>query len=108
MLGSSSPHSTYSFDFAALLFIDRLPVTDYTLTEHAIKRCRKRRIFLEWIAVALAHPARTVNDKDDPALVLALLAIPERGFQVLRVIYNETVDPVVVVTVYFDDEASDL
>lgn len=81
---------------------------DYTLTEHAIKRCRKRKILLEWIAVALAHPARTENDKDDPTLVHALLAIPERGFRVLRVIYNETVDPVVVVTVYFDDEASDL
>jgi hypothetical protein len=81
---------------------------DYTLTEHAIKRCRKRKILLEWIAVALAHPARTENDKDDPALVHALLAIPERGFRLLRVIYNETVDPVVVVTVYFDDEASDL
>ena len=34
--------------------------------------------------------------------------IPEKGFRVLRVIYNETVDPVTVVTVYFDDEASDL
>lgn len=43
-----------------------------------------------------------------PALVHALLAIPEKGFRVLRVIYNETVDPVVVITVYFDDEASDL
>jgi len=26
----------------------------------------------------------------------------------LRVIYNETIAPVTVVTVYFDDEASDL
>jgi len=38
----------------------------------------------------------------------ALRAIPERNFRVLRVIYNETVEPVAVVTAYFDDEAADL
>lgn len=81
---------------------------NYTLTDHALKRCRKRKINLDWIAAALAHPARTENDIDDPTLVHALLAIPERGFRVLRVIYNETVDPFAVVTVYFDDEATDL
>jgi hypothetical protein len=36
------------------------------------------------------------------------LAIPERGFRVLRVIYNETVEPVRIVTIYFDDEVTDL
>jgi len=41
-------------------------------------------------------------------LVHALRAIPEKGFQVLRVIYNESVDPVSIVTVYFDQEATDL
>ena len=56
----------------------------------------------------LAHPARTENDSDDPTLVHALLAIPERGFRILRVIYNEAVDPVTVVTVYFDDGVTDL
>ncbi len=81
---------------------------DYTLTEHAIKRCRKRKIQMEWIGAALGHPARTESDKYDSTLVHALLAIPEKGFRVLRVIYNETVDPVAVVTVYFDDEATDL
>ena len=81
---------------------------DYILTEHAIKRCRKRKIQTEWIEAALKHPGRTENDFDDPTLVHALLAIPEKGFRVLRVIYNETVDPVTVVTAYFDDEVSDL
>jgi hypothetical protein len=81
---------------------------NFILTDHAIKRCRKRRIEIEWIAATLAHPARTENDSDDSTLVHALLAIPEKGFRVLRVIYNETIDPVTVVTVYFDDEASDL
>jgi hypothetical protein len=80
----------------------------YALTEHALKRCRKRKIREEWIADTLSHPARTENDFDDPTLVHALRAIPEKGFRVLRVIYNETVDPMTVVTVYFDDETTDL
>ena len=56
----------------------------------------------------LEHPARTENDQSDPTLVHALRAIPEKGFRVLRVIYNETIDPIRIVTIYFDDEASDL
>lgn len=81
---------------------------EYVLTEHARKLCIKRKILLEWVAVALAHPARTENDSVDPTLVHALLAIPERGFRILRVIYNEAVDPVAVVTAYFDDGVTDL
>ncbi|MBW7903421.1 MAG: DUF4258 domain-containing protein [Rhodocyclaceae bacterium] len=81
---------------------------DHLLTDHAIKRCHRRKILPEWIAATLEHPARTENDDDDPTLVHALRAIPERGFRVLRVIYNETVAPVTVITVYFDDEATDL
>ena len=80
----------------------------YILTEHALKRCRKRKIREEWIADTLSHPARMENDFADPTLVHALRAIPEKGFRVPRVIYNETVDPMAVVTVYFDDETSDL
>ena len=33
---------------------------------------------------------------------------PNEDFRVLRVIYNETVDPIVIVTAYFDDEVKDL
>ncbi len=81
---------------------------DFILTGHAQKRIRKRRIAPEWIAATLASPARTESDPDDPALVHALRPIPERGFQVLRVIYNETAVPVRVVTAYFDDKVTDL
>jgi len=81
---------------------------DYVLTDHARKRCIRRKVLDEWIKETIEHPARTENDEDDPTLVHALRAIPEKGFRVLRVIYNETVTPVRVVTVYFDDEASDL
>lgn len=81
---------------------------DYVLTDHAQKRCIRRKIQAEWITKALAHPARTENDMNDPDLAHALRAIPEKGFRVLRVIYNETVDPVAVITAYFDDEVADL
>jgi len=81
---------------------------NYVLTEHARKRCIKRKVRNEWILATLEHPARTESDEDDPTLIHALRAIPEKGFRVLRVIYNETIDPMTVVTVYFDDEASDL
>lgn len=81
---------------------------DFRLTEHAKKRCLQRKIEMDWIAKTLAYPARTENDIDDPDLAHALLAIPEKGFRVLRVIFNETVNPLAVVTAYFDDEVKDL
>ena len=81
---------------------------EYILTEHAQKRLLKRKILPEWIAATLEHPVRTENDPEDPELAHALRPIPERGFRVLRVVYNETVEPLRVVTVYFDDEVTDL
>lgn len=41
-------------------------------------------------------------DEKDPTLEHRLKEIPEYGDRVLRVIINTTVDPVRVVTVYFD------
>ena len=73
------------------------------LSDHARKRIMKRKIRTEWIEITLTHPARLENDQVDPTLVHALRPIPERGFRVLRVIYNETTDPVMVVTAYFDN-----
>ncbi|MCK7580989.1 MAG: hypothetical protein MZV65_38825 [Chromatiales bacterium] len=46
---------------------------------------------------------------EDPDLLHALRPIAERGFRVLRVIYNDTRDPAgAVVTAYFDDTVKDL
>ena len=86
----------------------RIQRMKFKLTSHAEKRILRRKIKLEWITAALEHPARTENDIEDANLVHALLPIPEKGFQVLRVIYNETVEPVDIVTVYFDEKVSDL
>lgn len=81
---------------------------NFLLTEHAEKRIKKRRILLGWIAATLEHPARTENDDSDSNLAHALRPIPEKGFRVLRVIYNEAIDPVAIVTAYFDDKVKDL
>jgi hypothetical protein len=81
---------------------------DFVLTDHARKRCLRRKIQDNWIQEALAHPARVESDAEDESLVHVLFPVPERAFRVLRVIYNETVDPVAIVTAYFDDEVHDL
>jgi len=77
---------------------------NYTLTEHAKKRCSKRKIPDNWIQNAVDHPYRIEADPEDGSLVHALWPVPEKGFRLLRVIYNETVDPVLVVTAYFENE----
>ena len=64
---------------------------DYKLTEHAKKRCISRKIQIEWIQRALDHPVRIETDAEDANLAHALWPIPEKGFRVLRVIYNENV-----------------
>ena len=78
---------------------------DFVLTDHARKRCHQRRIALDWLQAALTQPAHTSSDAEDPSLVHVLYPVPERGFRLLRVIYNETRTPVTVVTAYFDDKA---
>lgn len=67
-----------------------------------------RGIRPEWIAAALDFPARTEIDALDPALAHVLLPIPERGFRVLRVIFNETTTPITIVTAYFDDKVKNI
>lgn len=83
------------------------PLMDYLLSDHARKRIQKRKIWVEWVEATLTDPVRTESDAVDPTLVHALRPIPERGFRVLRVIYNETRHPPVVVTAYFDSEVND-
>ena len=48
------------------------------------------------------RPERIESDAYDPSLMHALASIEERDQRVLRVVYNASVDPVRVVTAYFD------
>jgi hypothetical protein len=77
---------------------------DFKLSDHARKRCIKRRIAEAWIAQALNNPLRTEDDPDDDRLLHALWPVPEKGFRLLRVVYNRTRDPATVVTAYFDNQ----
>jgi hypothetical protein len=54
------------------------------------------------IQTAIATPDSLESDNVDSSLLHALLEIPEKGFKRLRVIYNETTEPVTVVTAYFE------
>ncbi|MBB1124819.1 hypothetical protein [Thiospirillum jenense] len=47
---------------------------------------------------------RIESDAEDASLVHVLYPVPERHGRILRVIYNETLTPVAIVTAYFDDE----
>jgi len=78
---------------------------DFILTDHAHKRCARRGIKEAWIRQALENPATVEQDIHDSDLVHARWAVPEKGFRILRVIYNETVHPVAVVTAFFDSKA---
>ena len=75
---------------------------NYTLSAHAPAVIEERSIELEWIERVLSSPEKTEIHADDPNLSHALGRIPEHGGRVLRVVYNWSVDPVRIVTVYFD------
>jgi hypothetical protein len=81
---------------------------DYTLTDHARKRCVRRGIKESWIREALENPITIEQDINDSDLIHALWPVPELGFRILRVIYNDTVNPVAVVTAFFDSKAKAL
>lgn len=74
----------------------------YELTEHAAKVITERGIHLEWVAAVLRHPAATAPDADDPQVRHAMAPIEEYGRRVLRVVYNEQVEPWRIVTAFFD------
>lgn len=74
----------------------------FRLSTHAHHAVSERGIRLEWIEDTLNQPKRVEGDSLDPALRHALATIDAFGDRVLRVIYNPTREPWVVVTAYFD------
>ena len=55
-----------------------------------------------WVQRVVEKPVATFPDLADPDLVHALAPITEREGRVLRVVYNRSVEPVLVVTAFFD------
>jgi hypothetical protein len=74
----------------------------YQLSKHARRRIERRQIRLEWIADALTSPDRLEPDALDPTLRHALKKIGEMDNRVLRLVYNPSVVPPRIVSVYFD------
>ena len=74
----------------------------YELTAHAAVVIAAREIELAWVDRAFRDPERTEADRSDPSLQHALRRIAEGNDRVLRVIYNDSVDPPKIVTAYFD------
>jgi hypothetical protein len=75
---------------------------NYKLTQHARHVVEERQIAAAWIERVLDSPQRIEPDPDDPQLQHHLGRIAEHGNRVLRVVYNKTTSPPLIVTVYFD------
>ncbi len=88
-----------------LTFTEKSTLTvtmEFRLSDHAAKRVQKRKVLIDWIQGTLDEPDKIESDPEDSRLTHALKEIPAKNFKMLRVIYNETTDPVTIVTVYFE------
>lgn len=79
----------------------------YRLTQHARLVIAERGINPSWIEHVLEKPLWTERDRTDNELGHALGRIPGYGDRVLRVIYNDTATPWLIVTAYFDRSMRD-
>jgi hypothetical protein len=76
---------------------------EFSLSRHARRRMRQRHISDEMIERALRAPDQRHPDRDDAELMHALKRFhSEPASAVLRVVYNVSVTPWRVVTVFFD------
>jgi len=74
----------------------------YKLSSHASDVLKERNIELTWIEHVLNNPERCESDPDDSSLEHRLGRIEEYEDRVLRVIIRITVNPVLVITAFFD------
>ena len=74
----------------------------FTLSAHAIAAMTARRIPETWVRDVLANPDQLTLDSIDPTLRHAIGPIAQNQGRVLRVVYNGSVEPWHVVTVFFD------
>jgi len=74
----------------------------YELTNHAKKALTEREISVDWLERTLNAPELTLSDPDDIEVERHFRKIPEFGGRVLRVAVNTTVEPVRIVSVFFD------
>ena len=65
----------------------------------------ERNISIIWIERILSNPLLLERDKEDSMIRHVLGPVPEYGDRILRVIYNDTVEPWSVITAFFDRKA---
>lgn len=75
---------------------------NYELSQHAQDALTERAISLDWLERVLNTPEKTEPDQTDAQAVHHLGRIVEHGNRVMRVVINQQVNPVRVITVYFD------
>ena len=79
---------------------------EFSISKHALRRLEQRGITREQIRRALFHPDRTESDTDDTSVTHAIKRFHvASGSMILRVVYNHTVSPWLVVTAFFDRKA---
>ncbi len=74
----------------------------YILSNHAEKVILERNIKKEWIENTFNYPDKLEPDIKDNELEHSLKIIKECDNRVLRIIYNKSVEPILVVTAFFD------
>ena len=74
----------------------------YELTQHAQKVMAERGISIEWMERTLFQPELVLPDTENNVVERYFRKIPEFGGRVLRVVVNTKVEPVRVVSVFFD------
>lgn len=78
----------------------------YRISKHALLRLEQRGVTIERLRRALLHPDRVESDPDDDELRHAIKRFHVSGDStVLRVVYNHTMLPWVVVTAFFERKA---
>ena len=77
----------------------------FNLTKHAEYVIKRRDIPLRSIEYVLGNPLAIEPDKVDPALEHRLGRVAEYGNRVLRVVVNARVEPMRVITVFWDRRA---
>jgi len=75
---------------------------NYELTQHARDVLVKRKIKITWLEQVLTFPQRVETDATDPMLEHRMAEISEYENRVLRVIINSHINPIRVVTLFFD------
>ncbi|MGA8658644.1 MAG: DUF4258 domain-containing protein [Chthoniobacterales bacterium] len=82
--------------------VNRSPGSILDRRRHPKDVIAERNIRLPWLEQVLESPELVEPDRDDPELTHYVARIKEHGNRALRVVFNKSVNPVRIVTVYFD------